>query len=61
VDARDLESALAQIGTLNAPELAADRHPERRLKASYKVCFYHTLEREFQLIGTISVHAASAI
>lgn len=36
VDARDLESALAQIGTLNAPELPADRHPERRLKASYK-------------------------
>ena len=39
VDARDLESALAQIGTLNAPELPADRHPERRLKASYKVFF----------------------
>ncbi|KAG0632212.1 hypothetical protein M758_1G311900 [Ceratodon purpureus] len=36
VDARDLESALAQIGSLGAPELPADRHPERRLKASYK-------------------------
>jgi hypothetical protein len=36
VDARDLESALAQISTLGAPELAPDRHPERRLKASYK-------------------------
>lgn len=38
VDARTLETALAQIGTLTTPDLPADRHPERRLKASYKVC-----------------------
>lgn len=40
VDARDLESALAQIGSLNAPESSTDRHPERRLKASYKVFYF---------------------
>ena len=41
IDARTLETALAQIGTLTTPDLPADRHPERRLKASYKVCMPH--------------------
>lgn len=35
VDARDLDSALAQIATPS--DLPADRHPERRLKAQFKV------------------------
>lgn len=39
MDARSLDTALAQIHILGASELPADRHPERRLKASYKVCF----------------------
>lgn len=54
LDARDLETALAQIGTLNAPELPADRHPERRLKASYKV-YLHIFETA-QCCVTVTDH-----
>lgn len=57
MDARDLESALAQIGTLNGPELPSDRHPERRLKASYKVYFFLTsFGPTLEYSITISVH-----
>ncbi len=37
VDAHGLDTALAQMISISAPELPADRHPERRLKASFKV------------------------
>lgn len=36
VDAHGLDTALAQMSSISAPELPADRHPERRLKASFK-------------------------
>ncbi|KAL3682426.1 hypothetical protein R1sor_000448 [Riccia sorocarpa] len=42
VDARDVESALAQIVVT---ETAPDRHPERRLKASYKAFEEAELQR----------------
>ena len=38
VDARSVDTAIAQISLASTSELPQDRHPERRLKAAFKVC-----------------------
>jgi hypothetical protein len=38
VDAHSLDTAIAQISLASSSELPVDRHPERRLKAAFKVC-----------------------
>ncbi len=55
VDAHGLDTALAQMSSISAPELPADRHPERRLKASFKVLSFSSHLFLRSVVGRFSV------
>ena len=40
IEARSVEDAIAKMTIAAEPALPPDRHPERRLKVSYKVCLF---------------------
>ncbi|GJN09192.1 hypothetical protein PR202_ga27174 [Eleusine coracana subsp. coracana] len=43
IEARSVEDAIAKMSIAREPALPPDRHPERRLKVSYKVWSFHSV------------------
>jgi hypothetical protein len=58
IEARSVEDAIAKMTIAAEPAFAPDRHPERRLKVSYKVVwlfpFQTSCEMEFECLILIA-------